>query len=194
MPSVRIGATFAAVVSLCGTPVVAQGRGNAQPHGSPHATTTTQSGAHAPATPHSSGSSKPTTTTTSTSTGTSSTSTGTTSGSGSTTTTTTTNPIATKIQSHPQLASKVTTLLKGTGLTIDQASTGFRNQGQFIAALHVSQNLHIPFADLQKAMVGTSTTPGMSLGQAIHKLRPTADADGATQTATTQANGDLSGK
>ena len=47
-------------------------------------------------------------------------------------------------------------------MTLDQASLGFKNQGQFIAALHVSQNLGIPFADLKTAMTGirplTTTT------------------------------------
>ena len=92
---------------------------------------------------------------------------------------------------------------------------GFKNQGQFIAALHVSQNLGIPFADLKTAMTGirpittapgstsgapsattTSTTsdnqPLLSLGQAIHKLRPSADSDGAATTATRQASSDIS--
>ena len=35
-----------------------------------------------------------------------------------------------------------------------RASSGFRNQGQFIAAVHVSQNLGIPFADLRATMLG----------------------------------------
>jgi hypothetical protein len=48
------------------------------------------------------------------------------------------------------------------------ALLGFENQGQFIAALHVSKNLVIPFADLQDRM----TDGEMSLGEAIHDLRP----------------------
>lgn len=93
-------------------------------------------------------------------------------------------------------------------MTIDQASSGFRNQGQFIAALHVSQNLGIKFTDLKNTMLGTTTsgttgatsgttttsTGPMSLGQAIHKLRPSVDSQSATTQATTQANGDLNGK
>ena len=39
-------------------------------------------------------------------------------------------------------------------MTLNGASSGFRNQGQFIAAVHVSQNLGIPFADLRAAMLG----------------------------------------
>src|SRR5262249_45291573 len=45
---------------------------------------------------------------------------------------------------------------------------GFRNYGQFVAASHASEHLHIPLADLKKAMVDNN----LSLGQAIHKLQP----------------------
>ncbi len=81
----------------------------------------------------------------------------------------------------------------------------------------MSQNLGIPFADLKTAMTGirpitgtttggtttggtttvtttTESTPLLSLGQAIKKLRPTANADAAESRATTQATSDLSGK
>jgi hypothetical protein len=51
-------------------------------------------------------------------------------------------------------------------MTIEDASAGFRNQGQFIAALNVSRNRGIPFADLQQAM----TVDGLSLGQAARTL------------------------
>ena len=117
----------------------------------------------------------------------------------STTTTKTTppvpplNPIAQKISNNHGLLPKVTALLP-KGMSLDQATMGFKNQGQAIAALHASRNLGIPFADLKTAMTGitpivgpvppaptgtaptttpTSTTPRLSLGQAIQKLAPT---------------------
>jgi hypothetical protein len=49
------------------------------------------------------------------------------------------------------------------------AESGFKNHGQFIAALHVSKNLNIPFDQLKAKM--TSSLP-MSLGRAIHALQP----------------------
>lgn len=117
-----------------------------------------------------------------------------------TTTTTTLNPIAQKIASKPNLSTKVQTMLP-KGMTLEQASLGFKNQGQFIAALHVSQNLGIPFADLKTAMTGIdptlppdaqpAATSTLSLGQAIQKLRPSADADAAAGTAERQASTDL---
>jgi hypothetical protein len=104
-----------------------------------------------------------------------------------TTTTTPLNPIAQKIASKPNLSNKVLTMLP-SGMTLDQASQGFKNQGQFIAALHVSQNLNIPFVQLRKLMV----VEHKSLGQAIQTLRGTTDAEHAASKAQRQANADLS--
>ena len=74
------------------------------------------------------------------------------------------------------------------GTTMNDAATGFKNQGQFLAALHVSKNLGIPFADLKKEMV----TNNASLGQAIHKLRPSAHAGTEAEHGETEAGDDLS--
>jgi hypothetical protein len=73
-------------------------------------------------------------------------------------------------------------------MTVETAAAGFKNQGQFIAALHVSQNLGIPFAQLKAAMTGPAHE---SLGQAIQDLRPTAPAAIATRTAEREARADL---
>jgi len=164
-------------------------------HGSPKTTTTTHSSPKTTTKTH--GNPHKTAATAPTSTG------------GTTPPTTPLNPIAQKIQSNHGLQPKVNGMLP-TGMTLDQASLGFKNQGQFIAALHVSRNLGIPFADLKTAMTGirpttTTSTPGpiingttggstpgttMSLGQAIKKLRPTANATTATATAEHQATVD----
>lgn len=101
-------------------------------------------------------------------------------------TTTHLNPIAAKISSKPQLASRLTQMLP-PGMTLNQASRGFKNQGQFIAALHVSQNLGIPFRDLRRDM----TVKHLSLGQSIQDLRPTAHATTETHRATTEADEDM---
>lgn len=52
---------------------------------------------------------------------------------------------------------------------MNEAAIGFRNFGQLIATAHVSKNLNVPFEDL-KARV--TSTDAMSLGKAIHELRP----------------------
>src|SRR5215471_4946950 len=52
-----------------------------------------------------------------------------------------------RMQSDPAFAKRVQDLLpKGTSLAT--AESGFKNEGQFIAAMHVSQNLNIPFDQL----------------------------------------------
>jgi len=101
--------------------------------------------------------------------------------------TTTTSPIATKIAANPQLATRLQALLP-SGMTLATASTGFKNQGQFIAALHVSHNLNIPFAQLKAEMTGTDHD---SLGQAIQDLRPSTNVKTATKTAEREADQDV---
>jgi len=76
--------------------------------------------------------------------------------------------LGSRIESNTALAAKVKPLLP-EGATLSQASSGFKNQGQFIAALHVSQNLNIPFDQLKARMTGSES---MSLGAAIHAAKP----------------------
>jgi hypothetical protein len=78
------------------------------------------------------------------------------------------------------------------GMDLKTAESGFKNRGQFIAALHVSKNLNIPFDQLKAKMTGvsvdattgqtTNSTP-MSLGKAIHELRPSIPEPQANQEA-----------
>ena len=103
-----------------------------------------------------------------------------------TTATTTTRPVATKIEQHPQLASRLKTMLP-SGMTLAQASAGFRNQGQFIAALHVSRNLGIPFKDLREQMIDHHR----SLGQSIQRLKPSANSTTEAHHAEIEAEDDL---
>jgi hypothetical protein len=134
----------------------------------------------------------PTTATASTTTGGTSTSTTTTPTTTTATTTTTPSPlpttpnkVSTKLTANPAQLAKVTAMLP-EGMSLEQASAGFRNQGQFIAALNASKNRGLLFADLQKAM----TVDGMSLGQAakyVQTLPPpvTPPPTGTTPTGTT---------
>lgn len=73
-----------------------------------------------------------------------------------------------RLSNNTNLANRLQALLPaGEKLTV--AATGFKSQGQFIAALHVSHNLNIPFDSLKAEMTGSEHD---SLGQAIHDLRP----------------------
>jgi hypothetical protein len=76
--------------------------------------------------------------------------------------------IVTHIDSNPQLAGEVHSMLP-SGTSLSSAAAGFSNEGQFLAALHASQNLGIPFDQLKAKMTGSSD---MSLGAAIHASRP----------------------
>jgi hypothetical protein len=64
---------------------------------------------------------------------------------------------------------KIQPQLDALGLTLEEATKGFRNQGQFIAALNASKNRGIDFVALQEAM----TVEGLSLGQAAKKVANT---------------------
>jgi hypothetical protein len=72
--------------------------------------------------------------------------------------------------------------------TLKSDASGFKNFGQFVAAVHVSHNLDIPFADLQAKMVGNNA---VSLGKAIQELKPDADSKGETKKATAEATEDV---
>jgi len=90
----------------------------------------------------------------------------------------------------PALAAKIQPLLP-TGATVETASTGFKNLGQFVAAVHVSKNLDIPFDTLKGKVTGTKAE---SLGQAIKDLKPAADSSAEVKKAQSQAKADQSGK
>ena len=95
-----------------------------------------------------------------------------------TTTTPTTQPVK-----NAKLEARLANLLPaGTNMT--DAAKGFKNYGQFVAAVHVSNNLNIPFSTLKAKMTGTNP---MSLGQAIQATRgTTTTTPTTTTTATTQ--------
>src|SRR5437763_17082148 len=56
-----------------------------------------------------------------------------------------------RIERNPTLRAKVASMLP-RGTNLKTAASGFKNQGQFIAALHVSKNLNIPFNELKARM------------------------------------------
>lgn len=76
--------------------------------------------------------------------------------------------IAENIARNPQQQARLQAMLP-SGMTMEQAAAGFRNQGQFIAALEASKNQNIAFVDLKAKMTGANP---LSLGQAVQELRP----------------------
>jgi hypothetical protein len=68
---------------------------------------------------------------------------------------------------NPKLRARLESMLP-SGMTLEQAADGFRNKGQFIAALQQSQKHDVSFADLKGQMTGDNP---ISLGAAMRKLR-----------------------
>ncbi|HXJ44358.1 MAG TPA: hypothetical protein VNH18_34035 [Bryobacteraceae bacterium] len=88
------------------------------------------------------------------------------------------------------LASRLQPLLPA-GTNLQTAATGFKNLGQFVAAVHVAHNLNIPFDQLKNLMTGPSHD---SLGRAIEALQPNlshATVKTDVKTAVKQAHHDL---
>jgi hypothetical protein len=79
-------------------------------------------------------------------------------------------PVQQKLQRNTTLASKLQSRLPA-GTDLNAAAAGFRNLGQFVAAVNVSNNLGLDFPTLKTAMV----VDGNSLGQAIQAQKTTVD-------------------
>jgi hypothetical protein len=85
---------------------------------------------------------------------------------------------------NKNLSAKLESLLPA-GTDLQTAAQGFKNYGQFVAAVHVSQNLGISFSDLKAKMMD-----GASLGAAIKALKPTANSELEAKKAQKQASQD----
>lgn len=88
---------------------------------------------------------------------------------------------------NTKLSSNLEKLLP-SGMTAQQACDGFKNLGQCVAAIHVSNNLGISFTDLKSKMTGDGSE---SLGKAITDLKPSADAKAESKKANKQAQQDI---
>ena len=144
--------------------------------------TTTAHGSHGTTNTKTTGASKAGRTTGTKSTGTTTTTTG-------TSTTMTPSKAQELLAKNTNLRTKLQSRLP-VGTNINDAAAGFRNLGQFVAAVNVSNNLRIPFADLKAKMTGTNP---VSLGQAIQQLKgmSTTTANTTAQTELTQANREI---
>ena len=103
---------------------------------------------------------------------------------------------------NTQLASKLSSLLPA-GTDLQTAASGFKNLGQFVAAVHVSHNLGIPFDSLKCTELAqaqycpqgmTVPSKGSSLGQAIQTLKPSmssTDSKTAAKHAGKEADSDI---
>jgi len=83
----------------------------------------------------------------------------------------TSSDVSLRVSQNAGLSTQLQPLLPA-GATLAGAAAGFRNEGQFVAALHVAHNLNIPFDQLKAKMTGSDP---VSLGKAIQELRPNLD-------------------
>jgi hypothetical protein len=96
-------------------------------------------------------------------------------------------PFIDRLSANTALVAKLTPLLP-PNTSLADAAKGFKNEGQFIAALHAAKDLGVSFTDLKAEMTGSEHD---SLGQAIHDLKPTADAKASAKTAAGEARADI---
>jgi hypothetical protein len=76
--------------------------------------------------------------------------------------------VANAFDRDPYLSSQVKPLLPRRS-TVAGAAAGFKNQKQFISAMHLSRNLNIPFDQIKTRMTGDHR---MSLHDAVREIRP----------------------
>jgi hypothetical protein len=100
-------------------------------------------------------------------------------------TTTTANTTASpNLPRNQRLTDRLRTLLDlPPGTDMAPYAAGFKNQGQFVAAVNVSQNVGINFIELKSLMVDKN----LSLGQAIHQLKPGVNSNVEAQRAINQS-------
>jgi hypothetical protein len=95
--------------------------------------------------------------------------------------------LSAKLAKNTQLSAKLQSLLP-PGTDLNAAAQGFKNLGQFVAAVHVSKDLGIPFDQLKAKLTGPNSE---SLGKAIQDLKPGVDAKAALKVAEKEAKADL---
>jgi hypothetical protein len=106
------------------------------------------------------------------------------------------NPVAEKLAAKPAMLARTKSVVPAD-TDLNNATAGFKNLGQFVAAVNVSKNVGIPFADLKANLTGVKLDgqptgkPVLSLGGAIRILKADADPMGEAQRATADAEAEV---
>jgi hypothetical protein len=90
-------------------------------------------------------------------------------------------PLGEKIALNSTLKTRLDTLLVGSTLTFDQATTGWKNQGQLVAAMNAAKNTNLSFASIYTEMV----TNGKKLPDAVAFVKAATPTPTPTATTTT---------
>ena len=77
-------------------------------------------------------------------------------------------PLGEKIALNPTLKARLDAMLVGSTLTYDQATTGWKNQGQLVAAMNAAKNNDLTFAALYTEII----TNGKTRDDAVAFLKP----------------------
>lgn len=91
------------------------------------------------------------------------------------------------LSKNAKLAAKLEPLLP-PGTNLNEAASGFKKLGQFVAALHASRNLGIPFDQLKSKLVGKDKE---SLSKALEELSPAANTKAELKKVSKQTDADL---
>jgi len=89
-------------------------------------------------------------------------------------------PLGEKIALNDTLKARLDALLVGSTLTYDQATTGWKNQGQLVAAMNAAKNNNLSFSSLYTEII----TNGKSRDAAVAFLKTPAPPTTTTVTAT----------
>ena len=92
------------------------------------------------------------------------------------------SPVQRQLQQNPGLGDRLTDRLPRT-LDPVSAASGFRTLHAFVAAVSASNNLQIPFVTMKARLLKNQ----MNLGQAIRRLRPSANYRAEVQRAEREA-------
>ena len=90
-------------------------------------------------------------------------------------------PLNEKIALNPTLKARLDALLVGGTMTFDEATTGWRNQGQLVAAMNAAYFNDTSFAEIYTEMV----TNGKSLPNAVSAVKAAAPAPAPAEGTTT---------
>ncbi len=100
---------------------------------------------------------------------------------------TTPSPSSTMSAASAQPSTRLAAIVP-SGMSAEEACTGFKSVRECATALHAAQNCNIPFADLKSKLTG-----GKKLSAAIHDLKPEANAKEQARKAEEQARSDTQG-
>lgn len=91
-------------------------------------------------------------------------------------------PLGEKLALNAVLKKRLEVLLAGGPLTYDQATTGWKNQGQLVAAMNQATNKSLPFASIYTEVVTNGKNLPDAVAEVTAAMPPTTTATAPTTT------------